>query len=82
METENKIRISQPRHIKNQTKWEHEKLRETYVETEMNWNELLEVVLALQRNINESTNASKTFQLKRMLMQVKQIFKECGGNYA
>lgn len=48
----------------------------------MNRNELLEVVLALQRNINENTNASKTSKLKRMLMQVKQIFKEYGGNYA
>ena len=43
--------------------------------------ELLEVVLALECKIIEGTDTSTTFQLKFMLMETKRIYNELGGSY-
>ena len=77
MKSKDETRVSQLRRIKNQSKWDYDKLGEAYVETDMDRNELLKVVLALEHKIIKSTDASRTSQLKWMM----RIWWEVGENY-
>ena len=81
MKSKDETRVSQLRRIKNQSKWDYDKLGEAYVETDMDRNELLKVVLALEHKIIKSTDASRTSQLKWMMRQAKETYKEVGENY-
>ena len=67
LKSKDETRVSQLRRIKNQSKWDYDKLGEAYVETDMDRNELLKVVLALEHKIIKSTDASRTSQLKWMM---------------
>ena len=67
LKSKDETRVSQLRRIKNQSKRDYDKLGEAYVETEMDRNELLKVVLALEHKIIKSTDASRTSQLKWMM---------------
>ena len=81
LKSKDETRVSQLRRIKNQSKWDYDKLGEAYVETDMDRNELLKVVLALEHKIIKSTDASRTSQLKWMMRQAKETYKEVGENY-
>ena len=81
MKSKDETRVSQLRRIKNQSKRDYDKLGEAYVETDMDRNELLKVVLALEHKIIKSTDASRTSQLKWMMRQAKETYKEVGENY-
>ena len=81
MKSKDETRVSQLRRIKNQSKRDYDKLGEAYVETDMDRNELLKVVLALEHKIFKSTDASRTSQLKWMMRQAKETYKEVGENY-
>ena len=67
LKSKDETRVSQLRRIKNQSKRDYDKLGEAYVETDMDRNELLKVVLALEHKIIKSTDASRTSQLKWMM---------------
>lgn len=77
LKSKDETRVSQLRRIKNQSKWDYDKLGEAYVETDMDRNELLKVVLALEHKIIKSTDASRISQLKWMM----RIWWEVGENY-
>ena len=81
LKSKDETRVSQLRRIKNQSKRDYDKLGEAYVETDMDRNELLKVVLALEHKIIKSTDASRTSQLKWMMRQAKETYKEVGENY-
>ena len=52
-----------------------------HVQTHLDRDKLVEVVLVLKRKIISNKDESRTSQLKRMLTHTKQIYKELSGNY-
>ena len=52
-----------------------------HVQTHVDRDKLVEVVLVLKRKIISNKDESRTSQLKRMLTHTKQIYEELSGNY-